>query len=94
VENEKKIACPKPEASLAHTHDSIAPKLSVIVPVFNGGLQLSRCLEGLCLSEYSDFEVVVVFCSSCSIKCPGGSSYRVWLMSWDITAGRPLRAIQ
>lgn len=60
VENEKRLPAPKPEASLAHTHDSIVPKLSVIVPVFNGGLQLSRCLEGLCLSEYSDFEVVVV----------------------------------
>jgi glycosyltransferase involved in cell wall biosynthesis len=34
--------------------------LSVIVPVYNGALQLSRCLEGLRLSEYSNFEVIVV----------------------------------
>lgn len=34
--------------------------LSVIVPVHNGGLQLSRCLEGLRLSEYANFEVIVV----------------------------------
>ena len=36
------------------------PRLSVVVPVHNGGLQLSRCLEGLCLSGYTSFEVIVV----------------------------------
>jgi glycosyltransferase involved in cell wall biosynthesis len=36
------------------------PRLSVIVPVHNGGLQLSRCLEGLRLSDYDSFEVIVV----------------------------------
>jgi glycosyltransferase involved in cell wall biosynthesis len=36
------------------------PMLSVIVPAYNGALQLSRCLEGLRLSEYSNFEVIVV----------------------------------
>lgn len=60
MEKEKKPPAGKSEASLAHTHDSAVPKLSVIVPVYNGGLQLSRCLEGLRLSEYSDFEVIVV----------------------------------
>jgi GT2 family glycosyltransferase len=34
--------------------------LGVIVPVYNGGLQLSRCLEGLLLSEFRNFEVIVV----------------------------------
>jgi hypothetical protein len=37
-----------------------SPRLSVIVPVYNGRMHISRCLEGLCLSEYSDFEVIVV----------------------------------
>ncbi len=37
-----------------------APRLSVIVPVFNGGLQLPRCLEALRTSEFTDFEVIVV----------------------------------
>jgi glycosyltransferase involved in cell wall biosynthesis len=62
VENEKKPCAAELEASLGHghVHDSVVPKLSVIVPVYNGGLQLSRCLEGLRLSEYSDFEVIVV----------------------------------
>lgn len=57
VENEKRLPIQKP---VTHPHDSGVPKLSVIVPVYNGGLQLSRCLEGLCRSEYSDFEVIVV----------------------------------
>ncbi|MCL4523065.1 MAG: glycosyltransferase family 2 protein [Acidobacteria bacterium] len=34
--------------------------MSVIVPVFNGKLQLPRCLEALRTSEFSDFEVIVV----------------------------------
>lgn len=38
----------------------VAPRLSVVVPVHNGGLQLSRCLEALLVSEYQSFEVVVV----------------------------------
>jgi glycosyltransferase involved in cell wall biosynthesis len=42
-------------------HDSLAlPRLSVIVPVHNGGLHLSRCLEALRVSHYREFEVIVV----------------------------------
>ena len=37
-----------------------SPRLSVIVPVRNGGNCLPRCLEGLSGSEYSQFEVIVV----------------------------------
>ncbi len=37
-----------------------APRLSVIVPVYNGRLQLPRCLEALRVSEFADFEVLVV----------------------------------
>ena len=37
-----------------------APRISVIVPVHNGGLQLSRCLDALRLSDYDSFEVIVV----------------------------------
>jgi glycosyltransferase involved in cell wall biosynthesis len=36
------------------------PRLSVIVPVRNGGKCLGRCLEGLSRSEYRQFEVIVV----------------------------------
>jgi glycosyltransferase involved in cell wall biosynthesis len=35
------------------------PRLSVIVPVFNGRLTLPRCLEALRCSTYADFEVIV-----------------------------------
>jgi glycosyltransferase involved in cell wall biosynthesis len=41
-------------------HRAYAPRLSVIVPVFNGRLQLPRCLNALLDSAYSDFEVIVV----------------------------------
>ena len=37
-----------------------SPRLSVIVPARNARLQLPRCLEALCCSEYADFEVIVV----------------------------------
>jgi len=37
-----------------------SPRLSVIVPVHNGALQLSRCLDALRLSDYDSFEVIVV----------------------------------
>jgi glycosyltransferase involved in cell wall biosynthesis len=37
-----------------------APHVSVIVPVYNGAWELSRCLEALRLSAYGDFEVIVV----------------------------------
>jgi len=36
------------------------PRLSVIVPVHNGRLQLPRCLEALRASDFHDFEVIVV----------------------------------
>jgi GT2 family glycosyltransferase len=39
---------------------SRVPRLSVIVPVHNGKLQLPRCLEALRTSEFTDFEVIVV----------------------------------
>lgn len=35
-------------------------KLTVIVPVYNGEMHIARCLEGLRVSEYSSFEVIVV----------------------------------
>ena len=50
-EQQSKISPPPP---LAH------PRLSVIVPVHNGRLQLPRCLEALRTSQFTDFEVIVV----------------------------------
>jgi glycosyltransferase involved in cell wall biosynthesis len=38
----------------------VFPRLTVIVPVYNGEMHIARCLEGLFLSEYSSFEVIVV----------------------------------
>jgi len=39
---------------------AVTPRISVIVPVRNGGMHLARCLEALGRSEHADFEVIVV----------------------------------
>ena len=36
------------------------PQLSVVVPVYNGGSRLERCLEALLASDFRDYEIVVV----------------------------------
>jgi glycosyltransferase involved in cell wall biosynthesis len=43
-----------------HQSERRSPHVSVIIPAFNAALHLSRCLDGLCQSEYGDFEVLVV----------------------------------
>jgi glycosyltransferase involved in cell wall biosynthesis len=48
------------DLSLGRLHDLAPPKLSVIVPVYNGAPQLSRCLQALRLSQYSSIEIIVV----------------------------------
>jgi glycosyltransferase involved in cell wall biosynthesis len=37
-----------------------SPRLSVIIPVHNGGKHLARCVEAMVRSEYAQFEVIVV----------------------------------
>lgn len=37
-----------------------APQLSVVVPVYNGGLQLQQCLDALLSSAFRDYEIIVV----------------------------------
>ncbi|HMF54804.1 MAG TPA: glycosyltransferase [Pyrinomonadaceae bacterium] len=37
-----------------------APKLSIIIPVYNGGSQLEQCLAAICASDFRDYEIVVV----------------------------------
>jgi len=39
---------------------SSIPQLSVIVPVYNGGAQLTRCVEALLASDFSDCEIIIV----------------------------------
>jgi glycosyltransferase involved in cell wall biosynthesis len=36
------------------------PQLSVIVPVYNGGAQLSRCIEALLASDFPGREIIIV----------------------------------
>ncbi len=52
---------PETTSPTANADQRVAsPRLSVIVPVYNGAMHLSRCLDSLRLSNYSDFEVIVV----------------------------------
>lgn len=51
---------PEDDLRTSAVHGARSPKLSVIVPVHNGAMHLSRCLESLRLSEYPNFEVIVV----------------------------------
>lgn len=39
---------------------SARPQLSVVVPVYNGGDQLERCLDALLASDFRDHEIIVV----------------------------------
>lgn len=36
------------------------PQLSVVVPVYNGGDELERCLDALLASDFRDYEIIVV----------------------------------
>jgi len=56
------------------TIDVAAPRLSVIVPVRNGRMHLSRCLDALAHSDYSNFEVLVV--DDCSTDNSPGIAHR------------------
>ena len=50
----------RPLPGTGEVNRSPAPAVSVVVPVRNGGMQLSRCLEALSESECTNFEVIVV----------------------------------
>jgi cellulose synthase/poly-beta-1,6-N-acetylglucosamine synthase-like glycosyltransferase len=39
---------------------SMAPRVSVIVPVYNGASEIGRCLDAVLAQDFSDYEVVVV----------------------------------
>lgn len=52
---------PQAEAISMPAFSAVAsPRLTVIVPVHNGRLQLPRCLDALLASAFTDFEVIVV----------------------------------
>lgn len=40
--------------------NSVNPYISVIIPVYNGGRYIARCLEALGKSSYKSFEIIVV----------------------------------
>ena len=49
-----------PEMVVPHRPAAGTPRLSVVVPVYNGTEELRRCLAALAASRYDDFEVLVV----------------------------------
>src|SRR5260370_33160813 len=60
---------PETTSPTANADQRVAsPRLSVIVPVYNGAMHLSRCLDSLRLSNCLDFEVVLV--DACSTDHP------------------------
>jgi len=38
----------------------LGPRLTVVIPVRNGGLDFDRCLRGLRASEFTDYELIVI----------------------------------
>jgi len=42
----------------------IVPKISIIIPVYNGIKNLEECLRHICVSTYKDYEIIVVDDSS------------------------------
>lgn len=50
----------QPSSSLNHPPKLCAPRVSVIVAVFNAASTLTRCLESIAAQTYSDLELIVV----------------------------------
>ncbi|MGH9792707.1 MAG: glycosyltransferase family 2 protein [Candidatus Acidiferrales bacterium] len=48
-----------PDSAAPAAAAAARPRLTVIVPVHNGRLQLPRCLDALLVSDYTNFEVIV-----------------------------------
>ena len=48
------------QKKLSKTSDTTAPRLSVIIPVYNNPEMLRKCLKSVYDSNYKNFEVIVV----------------------------------
>lgn len=68
-----------------------AVKVSVIIPVFNAGDDLDRCLEAVLASKFRDFECIVVDDGSTDGKTPGiARTHGVRLLSMPRQGGPAL----
>ena len=36
------------------------PKVSIIVPIYNSEIHLSRCIDSILAQTYTDFEIIIV----------------------------------
>ena len=65
----------------------VVPDLSVIIPVYNGGLALKECLRAVYQSEYADFEVIVVDDGSSDRSVETASSFPCRLVQLPLNSG-------
>jgi GT2 family glycosyltransferase len=63
------------------------PRLSVIVPVYNGSRTLGQCLSALAASSFRDFEVVVVDDGSSDDSAAVARTFRVRLVGLEQNSG-------
>src|SRR5262245_34196719 len=68
-----------------------APRLSVIVPVYNGAAVLARCLDSLARSSFRDYECLVVDDASTDASREVAAQHRVSLVPLEQRGG-PARA--
>jgi GT2 family glycosyltransferase len=64
-----------------------APSISIVVPVYNGGPQLERCLDALLASDLRDFEIVVVDDNSTDASASVARSRGLPVLQLDAQSG-------
>jgi GT2 family glycosyltransferase len=64
-----------------------ASSLSVIIPVYNGGSQLERCLDALLASDFRDYEVIVVDDGSTDGCAESARARGVEVLRLDVRSG-------
>lgn len=67
--------------------DSVQPKVSVIVPAYNAGSTIERCLESILNQDYPNLELIVVDDASTDDTLEKVSKYQVKLISKPVNRG-------
>jgi GT2 family glycosyltransferase len=63
------------------------PIISIVIPVYNGGSQLGRCLEALLASDFRDYEILVVDDGSTDESARLARAYDVAVLELDAQRG-------
>jgi glycosyltransferase involved in cell wall biosynthesis len=64
-----------------------ATTISIVIPVYNGGSQLGRCLEALLASDFRDYEILVVDDGSTDESARVARAYEVPVLELDAQRG-------